>query len=163
MNVNSERRERRHDRLVEYTQLTARFDNMIEKMDEYRNEMDAKFDNLTKKVDYVAERIKPNVKVIEEKFDESQDIVKKVDNFRDCTSIKNQEPSASGGKYDLFLPGIGNVDAQCVMDSNGKGWTVILARDDNVRPHVNFDQSKKKTIYYIPISNLNLRVMSNII
>ncbi len=128
MNVDSERRERRHDRLVEYAQLTTRFDDMIEKMDEFQNGMEAKFDNLSRTVQQNKELVSLN----------------------DCTSIKIKTPSATHGKYNLNLPGAGSVDAQCVMDSDGKGWTVIMARDDNKRPHADFDKSKKKhkTNYY---------------
>ncbi len=139
VNVNSERRERRHDRIVEYSQLTEKVENLTV---EFGN-LTMKFDILTEKVDYLAERVNTNLEQVEEKSDESQDNLKKMDHYRDCTSIKMENTSASHGKYDLFLPGVGNVDVQCMMDSDGKGWTVIMARDDNLRPHVDFDKSKK--------------------
>ncbi len=110
-----------------------------------------KFDFLTEKVGYLAERVNTNLELIEEKMDKLKDKMKQVKRFRDCTSIKNQKPLASGGKYDLWLPEYGYVYSQCVMDSNGKGWTVILARDDSTVPHVDFDKSKKTIKLFITI------------
>ncbi len=60
--------------------------------------------------------------------------------FRDCTSIKEDNPFAVSGLYNLNLPRVGRVDAQCHMDKAGKGWTVLMQRLDKAKPHISFDR-----------------------
>ncbi len=69
--------------------------------------------------------------------------------LRDCTSIKEDNPFSVSGLYKLNLPRVGRVEAQCYMDKAGKGWTVLMQRQDKAKPHISFDRGTiAKSCYF---------------
>ncbi len=82
--------------------------------------------------------IKINNAISEETEEEEEE---DADTPKDCTSIYEDNPWSGSGVHKLNLPDVGIINARCEM-TEGKGWTVLLLRDDDLRPHEDFDRSK---------------------